>query len=310
MDRMIEQKSADGEVRQVQKITFIGILINIGLSGLKFVVGYLGSSQAVIADAVHSLSDVSTDFMVIVGVKFWSAPPDEDHPYGHRKVEAMISSLIGAALVAVALGLAFNSLSTVRAPHIGQTTWVAIIGPLLSIVLKEFLYRWTMKVGKRVKSSAVVANAWHQRSDALSSIPAVLAVAVSALYPDWAFVDHIGALIISLFILKVAWDIIWPALSELTDRGASENDQRLLEELAITVPGVKEIHALRTRKIGSNHMVDLHVLVDPEISVRAGHKISERVKEELIDKGPNVLDVVVHLEPWEISFASSSIRPR
>ncbi len=284
---------------QIKRVTWIGIFVNLFLAGIKFLVGYVGASRAVIADGVHSLSDMSTDFAVIFGVKFWTAPPDEDHPYGHLRIEALITTVIGLTLTAVAIGLGYKALTSLRETHLEQPGWIALIGPLLSIVFKEILYRWTIVVGTRTKSSAVVANAWHHRSDALSSFPALIAVAASALNPDWSFIDHIGALIISIFILKVSWDIISPSLSELTDRGASIKDRELIKKIAMEVDSVKEVHAVRTRKFGSNIHVDLHILVEPEISVRLGHDISEEVKKTLIKNGPKILDVVVHLEPYE-----------
>ncbi|MBN2007903.1 cation transporter [candidate division KSB1 bacterium] len=286
-------------IQQIKKITWIGVYVNLALTAIKFWVGILGRSQAVVADAVHSLSDLTTDFAVIFGVKFWSAPPDQNHPYGHRRIEALITTTIGLLLASVAVGLGYNSLTTIREVHYQQTTWIAITGPVLSIIFKELLFRWTVIVGKRVQSSAVVANAWHHRSDALSSLPALVAVAVASINPDWAFVDHIGALIISVFILKVSWDIIRPSLAELTDQGASEKDQQLIMELVFRIEGVKDAHAIRTRKFGSSIAIDLHVLVDPNMSVRDGHTISEQVKDELMAHGPDVLDVVVHIEPFE-----------
>lgn len=285
-------------IAQIKRVTWVGIVVNLGLVIVKFIVGFLGASQAVIADAVHSLSDMFTDFAVILGVKFWSAPPDEDHPYGHRRIEALITIVIGLAIAIVALGLAYKSLFTISAINIKQTGWIAILGPALSIVFKEIMYRWTIIVGKQAKSKAVIANAWHHRSDALSSVPVLIAVAASALNPNWAFIDRIGAFIVSIFILKVSWDIISPSISELADRGASIKDREFIKKIAIGVNGVKDVHAIRTRKFGENLYVDLHILVDPEISVRSGHNISEQVKKELLINGPEILDVVVHLEPF------------
>ncbi len=285
-------------IAQIKRVTWVGIVVNLGLVIVKFIVGFLGASQAVIADAVHSLSDMFTDFAVILGVKFWSAPPDEDHPYGHQRIEALITIVIGLAIAIVALGLAYKSLFTISAINIKQTGWIAILGPALSIVFKEIMYRWTIIVGKQAKSKAVIANAWHHRSDALSSVPVLIAVAASALNPNWAFIDRIGAFIVSIFILKVSWDIISPSISELADRGASIKDREFIKKIAIGVNGVKDVHAIRTRKFGENLYVDLHILVDPEISVRSGHNISEQVKKELLINGPEILDVVVHLEPF------------
>ncbi len=295
----MKKNKDNNSVKQVKKITYYGIMINLCLAALKLIVGYLGASQAVIADAIHSLSDMFTDFAVIFGVKFWSAPPDEKHPYGHRRIEALVTIAIGITLVSVAIGLGYKAISTIRDVHIKQVGWVAILGPLLSIIFKEILYRMTVRVGVRVKSTAVISNAWHHRSDALSSLPALVAVAASVINPDWAFVDHIGALIISIFILKVSWDILSPSLSELIDRGASIREQEAIKKLASGVTGVKEVHAIRTRKFSSSLHVDLHILVEPEISVRSGHEISEQVKKVLIDQGPEVLDVIVHLEPYK-----------
>ena len=301
----MEQLKENQNVNQIKRITWIGIVVNFGLACVKFIVGYLGRSQAVIADAVHSISDMSSDFAIILGIKFWSAPPDENHPYGHRRIEAIITTAIGIILAIVAIGLGYKSLTTIRETHIEQTNLIAILGPSLSIIFKEILYRWTVIVGTSVKSKAVIANAWHHRSDALSSLPALIAVAASSINPDWAFVDHIGALIISIFILKVSWDIISPSLSELTDHGASIKDREIIKKISLNINGVKDVHAIRTRKFGSKLHVDLHILVQPDIPVRMGHNISEEVKKEIINNGPGVLDVVVHLEPFE----QNSINP-
>lgn len=282
---------------QTRRVTWIGIFVNVGLSMLKFFAGWLGHSQAVIADAFHSLSDLVTDFAVLLGLRFWSAPPDENHPYGHQRIETLVTTIIGVLLFAVGIGIGYNALATVRDSHVQPPGRIAMIGAFVSIVFKEVLYRWTVKVGRRIRSSAVIANAWHHRSDALSSIPALLAVGVAVLYPKWAFIDHIGALIVSLFIIKVSWDIVFPALSDLTDRAASEKDREHIRAIASAMEGVKSVHALRSRRAGSSYYVDLHVLVDGMMTVQRGHSISEQVKQAILDNRPDVVDVVVHLEP-------------
>lgn len=272
---------------------------NVALAAGKLTAGILGASQAVIADAVHSFSDLSTDLAVILGVRYWSAPPDAEHPYGHGRIETVVTTFIGLALGIVALGIAYNALTTVREPHLRQPGWVAALGPAASMVIKEILYRWTVRVGLRVRSSAVMANAWHHRSDGFSSLPPLVAVIVSAWRPEWAFVDHFGAVLVSLFILKVSWDVLSPALAELVDRGATRKERARIDRLARSVPGVRDVHRIRARRIGSSFLVDLHVLVQPELTVRAGHDISEAVQRELMDRGPEIVDVVVHLEPHE-----------
>ncbi|MGA1870372.1 MAG: cation diffusion facilitator family transporter [bacterium] len=283
----------------IQRITWIGLAVNLFLSLLKFTVGCIGKSQAVIADAVHSVSDMATDIAVLGGVKYWSAPADETHPFGHRRIEALVTASIGIVLLITALGIGYQALMSMQDGSIMQPAYIAVIGPFLSIIFKEILYHWTVSTGTRVKSSAVIANAWHHRSDAISSIPALIAVAAAAINPKWAFIDHVGALIVSIFIIKISSDIIYPAFSELSDCGASQIERAKIHSLALNVQGVHSVHAIRTRKFGSGFHVDLHILVDGDMTVRKGHTISEEVKSELLANGPEILDVVVHLEPDE-----------
>ena len=290
---------ASQHVVDVKRVTWTGLLINLVLSIVKFIAGFLGNSQAVVADAVHTLSDSTTDIAILIGVRYWSQPPDDSHPYGHRRIETMITALIGFILASVAIGLLYNALATIREGGHSSPGWIAFFAALLSVIVKEFLCRWTLSIGKRIKSSAITANALHHRSDALSSCPAALAVLGAAISPTWSFLDHIGALVVSLFILQTAWAVAWPALKQLTDAGASQADQRRIELVALDTDGVQVVHAVRTRHIGSGLQVDLHILVDGNLTVREGHDISEIVKRRLVDQGPDVVDVVVHLEPFE-----------
>jgi len=222
-------------------------------------------------------------------------PNDTFAPASRPKNAASIGLVLGLA----AIGIALNALIPFGRMSLQQPRWIAITGALLSIISKEALYRWTVTVGKRAKSSAVLANAWHHRSDALSSVPALIAVGVALIDPRLAFVDNIGAFLVSVFILKVAWDIIVPSLSELSDAGAPRNYCETIHAIASRIEGVRDVHAIRTRRIGAGIFVDLHILVEGSITVRKGHDISERVKYELLEKGPDVLDVVVHLEPYQ-----------
>jgi cation diffusion facilitator family transporter len=297
-DKNLLSREKAQHVSRVRRISWIGLAINLFLAVLKFTVGFLGNSQAVIADAVHSLSDMGTDLAVIFGVKYWSAPADEDHPYGHWRIETIVTAVIGISLVLVALGIGYNSLSTMREVQVVQPGWIALVGVVVSIVLKEGLYHVTLDVGKQTKSSAVTANAWHHRTDAISSIPALIAVAAAALHPGLAFLDRVGALIVSLIILKVSWEILRPVFSELTEHGAPRKDREKIKSIAMEIKGVQQVHAVRTRKMGTGVFVDLHVLVDGDMSVRKGHRISHEVKRELMEKGPEILDAVVHLEPF------------
>ncbi len=284
--------------RTVARVTWVGLWLNLGLALLKIGAGIGAGSQAVLADGIHSLSDLVTDVVVLVGLRYWTAPPDERHPHGHGRIETLVTVFIGCALLAVALGLGYGALAGVRAEGLAAPGWVAFWAALLSLGAKEVLYRWTMVKARETGSAALKANAWHHRSDALSSLPAALAVAVAAVFPEWSFVDRVGAFVVCLFILQAGGKITWPALEQLIDRGATEEQIRRIEEVAMQTGGVQEVHAVRSRYLGQGLQVDLHVLVDPELTVREGHVIAEKVKVRLLELCGSVQDVVVHLEPY------------
>lgn len=289
-------------MKKIKKVTWMGLIANILLAAFKFAVGVIGRSQAVVADAVHSLSDVGTDFAVLFGVKFWSSPADSEHPYGHWRIETLVTAIIGIALFIAGVEIAYKSITSLNEVHKTGPLLIAIFGPLVSIILKEVLYRWTKSIGKNIKSKALIANAWHHRSDALSSIPVLFAVLLASIKPGFIIVDHIGACIVSIFIIKVSWDILKESFGELVDISAPKKDQKKIKEIIKKVAGVKSIHAVRTRKLGPGLHVDLHVLVDGNITVKEGHDISEEVKRVLMEKGPDIFDVIVHLEPYKESF--------
>lgn len=289
--------SAAEATAQVLQITWIGLIINVFLTVLKFAAGIVGNSQAAVADAVHSLSDLGTDIAVLFGVRFWSASADDGHPYGHRRIETLITVLIGAALVAVAVSFSLDAVDKLRHPPSSAPAFIALTGSLLTIFLKEWLFRRTRTVGRRVNSPAVIANAWHHRSDAFSSIPVVIAVSAAAFKPEWHFLDQVGALIVAAMILKAAWDITKPALAELIDAGAPPQDYQQIVALSQSISGVRSVHKVRTRRSSAGLYVDLHALVDGNISVCAGHDIATQLQRKLIVDGPSVADVVVHIEP-------------
>ncbi len=282
---------------QIRRVTWVGFVANLALSALKISAGLLGGSRAVLADGVHSLSDGATDVVILVGSRYWLAPPDGEHPHGHRRVETLVTTLIGLSLAAVAVGVVIDAVHSLRRPGGGSPSLLAAGAALVSIVAKEILYRWTAREGRRLRSGAVVANAWHHRSDAFSSVPALVAVVAAALVPAWAFVDFVGALVVSAFIIHAAWRITAPALGQLADRGASSDVVGALTALAAQVPGVRSVHALRTRYLGGGLAVDLHVRVDDALTVRQGHDIAHAVRERLERSPHEVLDVVVHVEP-------------
>jgi cation diffusion facilitator family transporter len=291
------------QVQEVRRITLLGLFVNLGLCVLKFAFGVIGGSQALIADAVHSLSDTSTDLAILIGVRYWSAPADADHPHGHGRIETLVSFFIGAVLAGVAIGLVYRALATLGGRHSFTPGWTVFAAACSCIVIKECLYWWTISVATRAKSSALAANAWHHRSDAFSSVPVAAAVLCGRLWPQWGFLDHVASVIVSVLVFQAAWRILEPAFRQLIDAGASETERRTITELVATVEGVEAVHAVRTRHIGPGLQVDLHVLVAPDISVREGHTIAGHVTERLRDDGPNVVDVLVHIEPYEAKKA-------
>ena len=281
----------------VRKVTWIGLLTNIGLASLKFAAGYFGRSQALIADAIHSLTDTMTDIAVIAGSHYWSRPPDENHPYGHRRLETLVTAFIGLMLAAAGIGIGWEAISTLHGKQAPPPGWIAFYAAMVSIVVKEVLYRWTAAVGKKIKSPALAANAWHHRTDAISSLPVLVAVGGALLFPSWSFLDRLGAVIVSIFILHAAMKIIWPAISELIDAGAPEEIQKKIAEMACRTGGVREVHAIRSRYISSSIQIDMHIVVDGDISVREGHTIADAVENNIITGIPEALEVVVHVDP-------------
>ncbi len=295
----LDDTPAREAARQVQRVTAWGLVINGLLVAVKLVTGLVASSQALVADAVHSLSDAVTDVAVLVGARYWSSPADEDHPYGHGRIETIISLFIGLALAVVGGGIAWEAVVSMPERHDSPPGWAAFGAAMLSIAVKEGLYRWTARVGARVKSAAAVANAWHHRSDAFSSIPAAVAVLGARLWPSLSYLDHVGAVIVAVFILQAAWRISWAPLRELIDSGADGKDRQEILSIAQGVPGVIEVHALRTRRIGAGFQTDLHVMVEPGLSVREGHEIARMVKRLLLENGPGVVHALIHVEPYE-----------
>ena len=285
---------------RVSRVGWVGLLCNLALAAAKAAAGILGHSQAVLADALHSLTDSVTDIAVILGVRFWTAPADEDHPHGHGRIETLITVVIGLAVGAVAVGMGVQAIRGLRHDPGTAPTAIALVVALVSIAVKEVLYRWTAKVGREVRSPALEANAWHHRSDAISSIPAAVAVAVTLIDPGWAVVDRVGAVVVCLLILQASWRILRPAIDQLIDAGAPASDRSRIEELALQVDGVEAAHAVRTRYVGADLAVDLHVEVDGGLSVGEGHPIAVAVRRKLVEEGPNVTDALVQIEPHRL----------
>jgi len=292
-------KEKDYEIK-VKQTTWVSLSVNLALSCIKLAGGLVGNSQAVVSDAIHSLTDLSTDIAILIGVRYWSKPADVTHHYGHYRLETIVTLSIGLLLGGIATGILWSSVITLHEGHSVRPGWIAFAVTIISIVSKEVLHKWTLSIGEDIKSSALLANAWHQRSDVLSSIPVALAVAGAAVVPGWAFLDNVGAFAVSVFIYQAAFNIAKPAFNKLTDLAISKEELQKITDIVTKTEGVSEAHEIRTRYIGCNSLaVDLHILVDGNISVFKGHDISEMVRRRLQENCSEIVDVVVHIEPYE-----------
>lgn len=289
--------ASSSNVEDVRRVTLAGCLLNLVLFIFKLWAGTVGGSRAVVADAFHTLSDLSTDLAIVFGVKVWMSPPDKCHPYGHRKIESLVTLFVGAMLAGVGVWLAADGVNGLRDSSGHSPRLIALTGALVSILVKELMFRWTAAVGRNLKSQAVTANAWHHRSDAFSSVPTAIAVGTACFLPQYAFVDHVGELIVAAVIVRVSFKIMHGASVELSDGTATQEGQEAIERIALSVDGVKGVHAVRSRRSGPGFYADLHVLVDGNASVREGHDISSSVKRKLIESGPDIVDAVIHIEP-------------
>lgn len=295
--------TSDKHLRDLRRVTWLGMFVNITLTILKMLAGVFANSQVLVADAVHSFSDLATDAAVLVGSRYWDRPADREHQHGHAKIETLVTFFIGLALFAVALGLirsAFHSINgLIGGKSIPLPGTFALIAAILSILLKEWLYRITIQVGRRVKSAAVLANAWHHRSDALSSIPAAVAVAFCLVFGEkYTFLDPVGTIVVSCMILYAAVEIVRPTLSTLLDRGLTDKQIEEIKACVLENEDVLGIHKIRTRPLGGNRMaVDLHMQVDPLMAVIVAHRLSHHVASDITGRFPNIVDVVTHLEP-------------
>jgi len=292
---------ADRE-KKIYKVTAAGSLVNLFLLLFKFIAGILGHSAAMIADAVHSLSDFVTDIIVIVFVKISSKPADEDHDYGHGKYETLASQIIGIALGGVGVLIGWKGIQSIIAVIKGETLshpgYIALIAALLSILLKEIIFRVTRKVAKDVDSSALEANAWHHRSDALSSIGTAVGIGGAIFLGDkWAVLDPVAAVIVSGFIIFTAFKIIQDASRELLEMSLPSEVEKKIEEIVYRDPEAHDIHNMRTRKIGSKVAMEMHVRFSPEMPVKVAHEHATAIEKALkAEFGPST-HVMLHIEP-------------
>ena len=292
----------DNREKEIYKVTLTGTAVNAALIVLKFVAGFVGRSSAMVADAVHSLSDFVTDVIVLVFVKISERPSDKNHDYGHGKYETFATMIIGLILAFAGFVLMYNGIRLIidglDGHALPRPTMIALVIAVVSIVSKEWLYRLTARVGRRVSSNAVVANAWHHRSDAVSSAGTLIGIAGAMFLGDrWRILDPIAAVVVSIFIIKSGYDIMKPSVYELLEGSLPENEEKEIECLVKSVPGIVRIHNLRTRRIGNNIAVDLHAKMDGNITLTEAHAIATRAEEAISQHfGPGSI-INVHMEP-------------
>ena len=288
--------------KELTKVTLIGSLGNLLLLVFKFVAGILGHSAAMVADAVHSLSDFVTDLIVLVFVRVGAKPQDASHDYGHGKFETLATLFVALALVGAAIGIIVSGAVKFAGWLQGETLempgMLAFCAALLSILVKEVLFRYTLKVGRRENSAAVIANAWHHRSDALSSIGAAIGIGGALLLGQrWAVLDPLASIVVGAMLVKVAWDLFKESTGELTDSSLPEETEKQIEQIICSFPQVSEPHNLRTRRIGNRIAIEAHVRLNGDMSLKEAHDIVSLIEHKIKDQfGQNSL-VTIHMEP-------------
>lgn len=286
----------------IYKITIIGSAVNFLLLVFKFFAGIVGHSAAMLADAVHSLSDFITDIIVIVFVRISNKPEDKGHDYGHGKYETLATAIIGILLLGVGFGIFWNGAVTIYGFLHGEPLeaprMLALIAALVSIVLKEALYRYTVIKGRKLNSQAVIANAWHHRSDALSSIGTAVGIGGAILLgPRWRVLDPVAAVIVSFFIMKVSVQLLIPCVDELLEKSLPDDVEKEIEQTALSFPGVSQPHHLRTRRIGSYYAIELHVRMDGKITLEEAHHTATAIENKLKEMFGKGTHVGIHVEP-------------
>ena len=284
------------------RVTIAGMLLNLLLAGMKILAGIFGRSGAIIADAVHSLSDLSTDLAVIFGLKAASKPADKSHDYGHGKVETLTTAFIGLFLLMVGFKILGHGILKIAdflsGTPLARPGWIAVFAASLSVVFKEWLYQKTYAVGKAIHSQTIVANAWHHRSDALSSLGVMLGIfGAIVLGERWHILDPLAAIVVSMFIVKTAIAILRDSLNELMEASLSDDVKEEILALVSSIPGVRSPHNLRTRRIGKTIAVDIHIRVEKTLNVTQAHNIATQVEDKIKSGfGPDTF-IYVHVEP-------------
>ena len=301
----MENKPQEADIhraRQIYKVTLVGGVVNVVLLLFKFVAGILGHSAAMVADAVHSLSDFVTDIIVLVFIRISGQPQDKSHDYGHGKYETLAMTLIGVALLAVAIGILYSGAVNIVLWAQGETLeapgMLALWAALLSIIMKEGVYQYSIVKARRLNSQAVEANAWHHRSDALSSVGTAVGIGGAIMLGQrWTVLDPVASVIVGLFIIKVSVELLRRGIGDLMEQSLPDDVEAEILQLAGSVDGVTLPHDLRTRRIGNHYAIELHILMDADISLREAHNKASEVEALLRRHYGAETHVAVHVEP-------------
>lgn len=283
----------------VKKVSIIGLIINVLLTIIKAVIGILAGSTALVADAFHSASDLFGTIILLQGLKIAHKPPDESHPYGHYRAETITSKILGLILIVTALGIGYEAYKILRQPMITPPEFKAVYIAILSIVSKEWLYHYTVKVGKQINSAAVIADAWHHRTDAFSSIAALIGIGGAIL--GFPVMDPLAGLFVSILILVTGLSIYKQAILTLMDTAPPKEILEKIREAAFQAKGIQQVQDVKVRQYGSKFIVDMKVCVDPNITVKEGHGAAARAKENIMKTINDIQDVLIHVNPCKES---------
>ena len=288
--------------KEIYKVTMIGGIANLLLVGFKFAAGIAGHSGAMLADAIHSVSDFVTDVVVLAFVGVSARPQDRSHDFGHGKFETIATFFIGLALAAASIGIVISGAGKFAAWLQGESLpspgKIALWGALVSIAVKEAIYRYTAAKGKKLDSKAVIANAWHHRSDALSSIGAAIGIAGAIFLGErWTVLDPLASIVVGAMLIKVAWDLLGPSLGELTEQSLPDETEKEILDLVQSVPGVSDPHNLRTRRIGNHIAAEVHIRLDGNMPLREAHDKASAIERLFRERFGKEAHIIIHMEP-------------
>lgn len=287
--------SLAGEMRAASRVTIIGMILDAVLGVIKVIAGALFHSQALLVDGIHSFTDVASDLVVLGVMKVSRQEPDEDHPYGHQRIETFGTLVLGSILIAVGAALAWeNTLRLIEGNVDTVPGWPVLVAAAVSVAAKEWIFRYTRHVGLKIRSDLIIANAWHSRTDAFSSIVVLVSTAGAMLGMIW--LDVFAAVVIAGIIIHIGWKFTWDSVKELVDTGLSHEDTEMLKSIARDTDGVRNVHELRSRRMGHDILLDIHLVVRPEISVSEGHQIGMQVVSGMRDALDNIRDINFHID--------------